>query len=121
MLDARCSMSGIQHRASRMSTPIKCVLKIKNSQGLHARPAQMFARLAYKFKCRLDVVYGTQRVDARSPMELLTLGVHPGNEIILEAEGEDAEQAVEALANLVDSDFPIEKADNEQEKSSDEL
>jgi phosphocarrier protein HPr len=120
MLDARCSISSIEHLASRMSTPIKRVLKIKNQQGLHARPAQMFARLAYKYKCRLDVIHGTQRVDARSPMDLLTLGVHPGNEIILEAEGEDAEEAVEALANLVDSDFPIEKADNEQKKASDE-
>ena len=59
------------------------------------------------------------RVEARSIMDLLTLGAAQGTELILEADGDDAQEAVEALAKLVESGFPDEDAEaNKQAKRS---
>jgi phosphocarrier protein HPr len=100
-----------------MQTPrVTRVIVIRNSQGLHARPADMFARLARQFQSRIELVREGRRVEASSIMDLLTLGAAQGTELILEAEGLDAEEAVEALVKLVESGFPIEEA-NEQQAS----
>ena len=90
------------------------VIVIRNSQGLHARPADMFARLARQFQSRIELVREGRRVEAISIMELLTLGAAQGTELILEAEGVDAQEAVEALAKLVESGFPLEEAGEQQ-------
>jgi phosphotransferase system HPr (HPr) family protein len=113
MLDARYPASGIQHRASSMSTPIQRIIVIRNTQGLHARPAEMFVRLAQKFHSRIQLVRDNQRVEARNIMDLLTLGAAQGTELVLEADGDDAQEAVEALAKLVEDGFPDEQASNE--------
>jgi phosphocarrier protein HPr len=89
------------------------VIVIRNSQGLHARPADMFARLARQFQSRVELVREERRVEASSIMDLLTLGAAQGTELILEAEGPDAEEAVEALTKLVESGFPLEEGDSE--------
>jgi phosphocarrier protein HPr len=93
------------------------VIVIRNSQGLHARPADMFARLARQFQSRIELVREGRRVEASSIMDLLTLGAAQGTELVLEAEGDDAQDAVEALAKLVESGFPMEEADSEQQAS----
>jgi phosphotransferase system HPr (HPr) family protein len=85
------------------------VIVIKNAQGLHARPADMFARLARQFQSRIELVREGRRALASSIMDLLTLGAAQGTELMLEAEGVDAEEAVEALAKLVESGFPMEE------------
>jgi phosphocarrier protein HPr len=96
-----------------MSTgPIRRTVVIRNKQGLHARPAELFVRLASQFQSRIGVFRGQERVDATSIINILTLGAAQGTELVLEAEGEDAAQAVEALARLVEDGFPME--DNEQ-------
>ncbi len=93
-----------------MQTPRETrVIVIRNSQGLHARPADMFARLARQFQSRIELVREGRRVDASSIMDLLTLGAAQGTELTLEAEGPDAEEAVEALTKLVESGFPLEE------------
>ena len=84
---------------------------IRNAQGLHARPADMFARLARQFQSRIELVREGRRALASSIMDLLTLGAAQGTELTLEAEGVDAEQAVEALVKLVENGFPMEDAD----------
>jgi phosphotransferase system HPr (HPr) family protein len=97
-----------------MQTPrVTRVIVIRNSQGLHARPAEKFARLAGQFQSRIELVREGRRVEANSIWELLTLGAAQGTELILEAEGVDAEEAVEALAKLVESGIPLEDT-NEQ-------
>ena len=78
---------------------------INNPQGLHARPAEMFARLALKFDSEIEVIRESLRVDAKSILHVLTLGAAQGTELVLHARGADAEQALDALAQLVNSDF----------------
>jgi phosphotransferase system HPr (HPr) family protein len=91
------------------------VIVITNTQGLHARPADMFARLARQFQSRIELVRNDRRVQASSIIDLLTLGAAQGTELVLEAEGDDAEEAVEALAKLVESGFPMEEAESQEQ------
>lgn len=88
--------------------PITRVMVIQNSQGLHARPAELFARTALRFKSRIEVVRGPQRVDAKSIIDLLTLGATQGTELLVVADGDDASEAVEALGALVDGGFAFD-------------
>lgn len=81
---------------------------IGNSQGLHARPAELFARLASEFDARIEVVKDKHRVDAKSILHILTLAASQGQELIVEATGKDAEEAVEALVDLVDRQFTVD-------------
>ena len=82
---------------------------------MHARPAEMFAKLARQFQSRIELVRDDRRVEASSIMDLLTLGAAQGTELVLEAEGDDAEEAVEALAKLVESGFPMEEAESQEQ------
>jgi phosphotransferase system HPr (HPr) family protein len=97
--------------------PITRVLVIRNEQGLHARPAEMFVRLAKQFQSRIELVREGRRVEARNIIDLLTLGAGPGTELVLEAEGDDAEQAVEALVRLVENRFAAEENNDEQQQA----
>ena len=93
------------------------MIVIQNTQGLHAPPPDMFVRLAKQFQSRIELVRDNHRVEARSIMDLLTLGTAKGTELVLEAEGHDAQEAVDALARLVESGFPLEEADTEEQAS----
>jgi phosphocarrier protein HPr len=94
------------HLALNMNTPpVTRAVILNHSNGLHARPAELFARTAIKFESRIDVLCRNERIDGKSILHLLTMGATQGTELVIEAEGKDAEQAVEALARLVESDF----------------
>ncbi len=80
-------------------------LEIKNKVGLHARPAAMFVQLANKFKSEIRVLKGNVNANAKSILNVLTLGANQGSVIKLQAEGEDAESALKALEELVTSNF----------------
>lgn len=87
---------------------------ITNPAGLHARPADLFVKTALKFNAKVTVVKGSERVDGRSILGLLTLGAADGTELTLEAEGPDAGEALEALAELVASNFADKETLNPQ-------
>jgi phosphocarrier protein HPr len=102
-----------------MSTPVTRVIVVRNKQGLHARPATMFVKLAQQFNASIVLIRENHRVEARSIMDLLTLGAGPGTELVLEADGDDAHEAVEALAQLVEVGFLDEDAEDEQTQAED--
>ncbi|MBN1794560.1 MAG: HPr family phosphocarrier protein [Candidatus Omnitrophica bacterium] len=70
---------------------------ISNSQGLHARPASIFVQKANTFSSKIVVEKDSQRVDGKSIMGILMLEAGKGSRIILEAYGDDAEEALQAL------------------------
>jgi phosphotransferase system HPr (HPr) family protein len=74
---------------------------ITNPQGFHMRPATAFAQLAGKFESVVTVCKGDQRINGKSPLELMFLGAEQGTELILEVSGSDAPAALEALAVLL--------------------
>lgn len=80
-------------------------LEIKNEVGLHARPAALFAQTANKFKSTITVKNGDISANAKSILHILTLGAEQGCVITVVAEGEDADQALEALTELNASNF----------------
>ncbi len=87
---------------------------VQHAEGIHARPAEQIARLATQYSSEVILVRDSQRVDAKSILSVLTLGAHQGIELIVEAIGPDAEDAVEAVAQLVQSDFPVESPTDNQ-------
>jgi len=78
---------------------------IKNKVGLHARPASVFVREASKFKSVITVIHGNAHANAKSILNVLTLGANQGALISVRAEGDDAEAALQALKALNDSNY----------------
>ena len=78
---------------------------VQNQIGLHARPATFFIQKANEFKSSIWVEVEERRVNAKSLLGVLSLGIVKGTEITLIANGPDEEEAVEALAALLASDF----------------
>jgi len=76
---------------------------VQNKTGLHARPAALFVQKANQFKSDIHIVKDTKDVSAKSIMGVMSLGVGQGIEILIKADGDDAQQAVDALAELVES------------------
>ena len=69
--------------------------------GLHARPASLFVKTAKQFSSSIIVVKDGREANAMSPMKLMTLGAKKGDGILIRAEGEDEEEAVDALVKLI--------------------
>ncbi|MFV2068861.1 MAG: HPr family phosphocarrier protein [Pirellulales bacterium] len=90
---------------------------VNQPEGLHARPAELFVKVALQFDSKIDVVKDNQRVDAKSILHVLTLAAVEGTRLDLEAEGPDAKEAIDALAELVDSNFSIDGTMNQEPSS----
>lgn len=79
---------------------------IQNEQGFHVRPAEVFSDKAAEFSASIKVKNAAgEQADAKSMLELMTLGLEKGSQVTIEAEGEDQQEAVDALAELVESKF----------------
>ncbi len=78
---------------------------INNQVGLHARPATFFIQKANEFKCSIWVEKDERRVNGKSLLGVLSLGIVKGTTVSLIADGADEKDAVEKLAELVNSDF----------------
>ena len=78
---------------------------VNNQVGLHARPATFFIQKANEFKSSVWVEKEERRVNAKSLLGVLSLGIVKGTAISLIADGPDEEAAVSALVELINSDF----------------
>jgi phosphocarrier protein len=78
---------------------------VKNQVGLHARPATFFIQKANEFKSSIWVEKEERRVNAKSLLGVLSLGIIGNTHIKIIADGSDEEAAVQALIKLVDSGF----------------
>jgi phosphocarrier protein len=78
---------------------------IPNSRGLHARAAAKLVTTAERFSACVNVLRNGESVPACSIMGLMMLGAGQGAEIVIEAEGWDAKEALEAVAGLVEAGF----------------
>ncbi len=76
-------------------------VQVTNSVGLHARPATFFIQKANEFKCSIWVEIGSRRINAKSLLGILSLGIIKGTDITVLADGADEEAAVTALVELV--------------------
>ena len=78
---------------------------VQNQVGLHARPATFFIQRANEFKSSIWVEKDERRVNAKSLLGVLSLGIVGGTDIRIIADGADEEQAVNSLVDLVKSGF----------------
>ena len=79
--------------------------RLVNQYGLHARPSTQLANLASRFESRIEVSTDSRSMDAKSVMSVLQLAAVKGTVLRFRAQGRDAEEAVEALAELVGRGF----------------
>ena len=80
-----------------ISTPVTIVNKL----GLHARAASRLVNCASAFSSDIQIVKGTRSVNAKSIMGVLTLAAATGTQLVIEADGIDEQQAVEAVTDLI--------------------
>lgn len=78
---------------------------VKNSVGLHARPATFFIQRANSFKSSIWVEKDDRRVNAKSLLGVLSLGIVKGTSIAVVADGIDEEEAVSTLVGVIESNF----------------
>ena len=84
---------------------VELEVKIVNRYGLHARPAMQFVEMANTYNSKIEVSNGVLTVDAKSIMSVMRLAGTQGTTLRITADGGDAEEACEALRQLVDSGF----------------
>jgi len=78
---------------------------IVNELGLHARPAAAFVKVAGRFAAEVTVGRDDMVVNGKSIMGVMTLAAEPGSELTIRAEGDDAQEAADALVSLVAAGF----------------
>lgn len=83
----------------------KTTLTITVAIGLHARPAAQFVQTAKRMQSDIRLKHGEKQANAKSIMQVLTLGVKQFGELEITAEGLDEKEAIQALTTLVQSDF----------------
>lgn len=109
----------LSERTTDNQPPAEIRLTIRNSFGLHARPAAKFVTTASRFQSQIRVRNLTQNnefVNALSINQVATLGVRQGHEIAIAASGEDAQQALSALQALVENNFGESNTPNQINK-----
>lgn len=85
--------------------PVRSLVEIRNALGLHLRPAAKFVQTADRYQSEIRVHYKGQAYDARSILDLASLAAERGSQLVLEAIGPDASDAVAALTSLVAAEF----------------
>ena len=85
------------------ATPIEREFTVRSELGLHARPAGRFVTLAGRYRAEVSVARGDEWVSGRSVLSLLSLAAGPGTRLRIRAVGEDAEAAILALGQLLES------------------
>jgi phosphocarrier protein HPr len=81
---------------------------VKNSLGIHARPASKLAKRASEYESEIYLIFKGNRVNAKSIMGLLTLGAARGSRLIVSCKGLDAKEALAAVKEVFDSGFDEE-------------
>jgi phosphotransferase system HPr (HPr) family protein len=80
-------------------------VSIGSKSGLHARPAAIFIQQAKLFQSQITLSKNGKTVNAKSILSVLTLGAAQGDQIVLGADGDDAQSAINMLASLLEQDL----------------
>lgn len=91
-----------------MSGDAQRTVTLASRNGLHARPATILVERARNFVSDIYLVANNEEVDGKSIISILTLGLGQGAKITVRASGDDAEEAVVALAELLTSAVPFD-------------
>ena len=83
----------------------KRMVTIRNRAGIHARPAALLVQRANEFESEIFIENGTDRINGKSIMGIITLGAMFGSSLTITADGSDEKEAVEALEKLFNNKF----------------
>lgn len=83
-------------------------ITLQNRSGLHAKPASTFVRAACRFHSDISITKDAVKANAKSIMGVIILAVQQGDTVILEADGDDEQEAIDSLSDLINSKFGIE-------------
>jgi len=84
---------------------------VTNPQGLHARAATLIAELVHRHDAQVVLIKQNDRVQGTDVLQILSLGAGPGEQLLLEATGNDAEKVLDALALLFAENFNEDEHD----------
>jgi phosphocarrier protein len=84
---------------------ISCEATVKNSRGIHARPSSEIAKTALKYQSDITIKYEDRTANAKDVLQLIMLELFEGSNVIIEAEGEDEEDALEEIKKLVEKEY----------------
>ncbi len=84
---------------------LKQEIVIINKLGLHARASAKITQLATQYKCHVNLIRNTRKVNAKSIMGVMMLAASKGSKIEIEADGEDEQAAMDALSALINNKF----------------
>ena len=80
-------------------------LELKNPEGLHARPAALFVKVANRYKSELDIESEARTVNGKSIIGIMSLGAFQGEEITLITRGVDEKEMADSLVRLIEEGF----------------
>lgn len=81
------------------------IVKVQNRAGIHGRPSTLITQTASKFISEIFIEYGGAKINAKSVIGIMTMAAAYGTELNITADGEDEEQAINAISYLFDSKF----------------
>lgn len=84
---------------------IRRSIVVSSELGIHARPSSLLAQTASSFRSHLLIIQGDRTVDGKSILGIMSLAAEFGSELILEADGPDEEQVIEAIVRHFDNKF----------------
>jgi len=84
-------------------------IDIINKLGLHARAAAKLVKLSSSFQCSIDIEKDGQRVNSKSIMGVMMLAASCGSQVIVRADGEDEQAAIDAITDLINRRFDEEE------------
>jgi phosphocarrier protein HPr len=87
------------------SRVVEAKVRITNRLGIHARPATLLVRAAQKFESRITLIKDDMEADGKSIMDIMILAAEPDSCITIRADGEDEDEAVQALKRIVEDKF----------------
>lgn len=80
-------------------------ITLASKSGLHARPAAVFVQKAKTFRSQITLSKNDKAVNGKSILSVLTLGAEQGEQVVLKANGEDADAAIDQLTALLEEDL----------------
>lgn len=78
---------------------------VLNKSGVHARPAAMLAQMGRRYKAKITYTAKGETADGKNIIPLTNLGIQCGTQVTINAEGEDAREAIEAIKELINNRF----------------
>ena len=88
-----------------MAAPVRRPVRVALKEGLHLRPLTRVSQVAGRFPCEVRLIRGDRVADAKAMLDLMGLGAGEGDELVVEAEGERADEAADAVARLFETNF----------------